>query len=140
MIVINENQPSLQANYQQRIGTTDNVNTPFNCKWYQQVTEIKITDPRHPLFGRKFPVLSICEQAHLGGYIIAAYPNGISLRLPISATDLAINHIVSPTKLTSLALEEFFSLAKECQLICQTKNLMSGNIYPQNSNKTSSKI
>lgn len=131
----------LQVNCRRRIGTTDNVNTPFTCRPCWQNTEVNVTDPKHPLFGRQFSVVSFYKHGTHGDCAIVKYHQGITLRIPITATDLGFIPVASPTKLSSLALENLLSLAQECQLICQPPiNRISGNSCLQRNSKPSPEI
>lgn len=35
------------------------VKRPINNPLLEEVTEVEVTDPTHPLFGRRFPLLSV---------------------------------------------------------------------------------
>lgn len=106
----------------------DNVNTPLNCEQSTQFAEIKVVDPKHPLFGQQFSMLSYCKHVTHGDGVLVKYQQGDTLRIPLSSTNLGYTPITFPTKLSSLALEDFLSLAKECQLICQRNNRNSGDV------------
>jgi hypothetical protein len=75
------------------------------------VEEIRVLDPRHPLYGRSFGVIR--RSTHRGGNFPPSYEveyrNGSSLLIPIAATeatDLANNQI----KLSIDALQELISV------------------------------
>ena len=77
------------------------------------MTEIEVTDSSHPLFGRRFALLSTRPRPHSVGYLFVAYRDAMVLRLPQAATSL-----VTPppdpqplTKLTSHAITELISFA-----------------------------
>jgi len=48
-----------------------------------------VTDPAHPLFGRRFRVLSISHPPQAPGHVVVAYRDFMRLRLPVRATDLS---------------------------------------------------
>ena len=48
-----------------------------------EVTEIEVTDPTHPLFGRRFPLRSVSAPAHGAGHVFVAYRGHMTLRLPL---------------------------------------------------------
>jgi hypothetical protein len=78
-----------------------------------------VTDPTHPLFGRRFPVLSITHPPGRPGHVLVAYRSGTRLRIPVLATDLAPDVPPLPrTKLTRAALLDLLSLVQECDGSC----------------------
>src|ERR1700722_13207340 len=100
-------------------------NTPFNNPNGEPVTEIKVTDPKHPLFKRSFSVLSISNLSFSQGHAYVTYREHISIRIPISATHLAGNSCSTVTKLTTASIEELVALTQECQ-ICHVNPMKSG--------------
>jgi hypothetical protein len=78
-----------------------------------------VTDPTHPLFGRRFRVLSVSHQPQRPGQVTVAYREGMRLRLPVLATNLA-PFIAAPfrSKLTRVALLELLALLQECEVSC----------------------
>jgi len=90
-----------------------------------------VTDPTHPLFGRRFPVLSITHPPGRPGHVYVAYRYGTCLRIPVLATDLAPSGPARPrTKLTRAALLDLSSLVKECQATCPDQQSASGTGSP----------
>ena len=78
-----------------------------------------MTDPRHPLFGRRFRVLFIGRPPGRPGHVMVAYREDIRLRIPIAATDLVGCGVAPPRgKLTRAALRELVALLKECEASC----------------------
>jgi hypothetical protein len=78
-----------------------------------------VTDPTHPLYGRRFPVLSISHPPQRPGHVIVAYRGFMRLRLPVQATSLiADNGCRLRTTFTRAALLELLALAKECEGAC----------------------
>ena len=65
--------PVRRTNYQ--------LNTPFNNPLEENVTEIEVTDPTHPLFGRRFPVLSISSPPQNPGHVLVSYREQMTLRM-----------------------------------------------------------
>jgi hypothetical protein len=49
-----------------------------------------VTDPCHPLYGRRFPVFSIGLSARSVGFVVAIYQDPMRIRIPISATNLVV--------------------------------------------------
>ena len=75
-----------------------------------------MTDPTHPLFGRRFRVLSVSHPPQVPGQVVVAYRDGMRLCLPVPATDLAPDNLPSPrTKFTLEALRGLLALVKECE-------------------------
>ncbi len=77
-----------------------------------------MTDPAHPLFGRRFPVLTVSASPQTGGYVFVSYRQGLVLRIERAATQLAPPRLAGRTKLTAAALEELVALARECDVLC----------------------
>ncbi len=102
-------------------------------------TEVTITDPRHPLFKRTFPILSMSNPHFSQGHIYVIYREGVTLRIPLLSTDIIDNSYSSAIKLTRVSLEELVSLAEEYKILCPITLKKSGKSSPQmNSGKSSS--
>src|SRR5213593_214893 len=71
--------------------TTAHLHTPLNNPLVDDPTEIEVTDPTHPLFGRRFALLSTRPRPHSVGYLFVAYRDTMVLRIAQTATN-----IVSP--------------------------------------------
>jgi hypothetical protein len=90
-----------------------------------------VTDPTHPLFGRRFRVLSVSHPSQAPGHVVVAYRDGMRLCLPLPATDLAPDHFPSPcTKFTPEALCGLLALVKECEGPCPGHPGASGTDSP----------
>lgn len=86
-----------------------------------------MTDPTHPLFGRRFRVLSISHRPGSAGHVVVAYRQQMRLRIPLPATNLCTGHTSLPrTKFTSEALLDFLRLVKECEGRCPDHPSESG--------------
>ena len=120
--------------------TSHHLNTPFHNPRSEDVTEIEVTDPMHPLFSRRFPLISISAPTQGPGHVLVAYREHMVLRIPVQATNLAGPRPVVPTKLTLQALTEFVALAEHCEMLCHTNQKTSGNTCPPDSNSNSSRI
>jgi hypothetical protein len=91
-----------------------------------------VTDPAHPLYGRRFPVLSISHPPQRPGHVVVAYREFMRLRLPVQATNLATAIIVSPgTTFTRAAIVELLALVKECEASCPDDRTASGTPSPK---------
>ena len=80
---------------------------------------IEVTDPTHPLYGRRFPVLSISHPPQRPGHVVVAYRDSLRLRIPVTVTKpTPVNASRPRTRITRDALLEFLALWKECQAAC----------------------
>lgn len=96
------------------------------------MTEIEVIDPRHPLFGRRFPLLSLTSSPHSPGYAYVGYREAMVLRLPLACTTLAPSRPSSPVKLTYDAVSELVAVAEECEELCPNLQQPSGTECPEN--------
>ncbi len=72
-------------------------------------------DPTHPLFGRRFPLLSVSSPLHGPGSALVSYREYMVLRLPVASTTLASSRPVLSTKLTLSAVKELVTIAEDCE-------------------------
>lgn len=78
-----------------------------------------MTDPAHPLYGRRFPVISVSHPPQRPGHVTVAYRDFMRLRLPVLSTSLAPGRASTPrTKLTRKALLDLLALVQECAAPC----------------------
>jgi len=119
--------------------TTSQLDTLFQNPNSEDVTSIEVIDPSHPLFGRRFEVISISHPLNTSGHVFVRYRQKMVLRIPTAATALASPRTDLRTKLTSQALAEFISLADQCEVLCQPNHKISGTGSLQSSNKKSSR-
>jgi hypothetical protein len=90
-----------------------------------------VTDPTHPLFGRRFQVLSISHPPQRPGHVLVAYRGSLRLRIPVPATDRIPDNASRPgTKFTRDALLELLALLKECPTACADLHGPSGTVSP----------
>ena len=90
-----------------------------------------MTDPAHPLFGRRFHVVSISHPPQHPGHVIVAYRGFMRLRLPAQATSLtADNGHPLRTTFTRAAPLELLALTKECADAGTDNPATSGNGSP----------
>jgi hypothetical protein len=108
--------------------TIDHLNTPVNHPPIDDPTEVEVTDPTHPLFGRRFALLSTRPRPHSVGYLFVGYRDTMVLRISQTATN-----VVSPppastsmSKLTLHAITELMSLAAQCEVLCPATQPQSG--------------
>jgi hypothetical protein len=73
-----------------------------------------VIDPTHPLYGRRFPLISL-SRSHIGTHnALVSYQKDILIRIPICATSLSADppHLAK-TKLSFDAVSELLELAKQ---------------------------
>src|SRR6266581_8147493 len=106
----------------------EHLHTPVNNPLVDDLGEVEVTDPGHPLFGRRFALVSTRPRPHSVGYLFVAYRDTMVLRMPQTAT-----HCVSPppesapmSKLTSHAITELIPLAEQCEVLCPATQPNSG--------------
>ncbi|HTU17300.1 MAG TPA: hypothetical protein VMG10_04500 [Gemmataceae bacterium] len=91
-----------------------------------------MTEPTHSLFGRRFTVLSISHPPQRPGHVFVAYGDGIRLRIPVAATNLAADHTPRlRTQFTREAILALLALLKECQASCRAHTENSGSDSPK---------
>jgi hypothetical protein len=72
----------------------------------------------HPLYGRVFAVISITSGVQPGsGQVFVTRKEGVTLRIPLQATNLNTAVSSVATKLTLSSLEELIALAQECEVL-----------------------
>src|SRR5207247_5761779 len=99
--------------------------------------ESEVIDPGHPLFGRRFPLISISSSLHRPGYAYVGYRDAMVLRIPLTSTTLAPSRPASPTKLTYDAVKDLLVVAEECEVLCPIIPASSGSACQENSNSES---
>src|SRR5215831_14511270 len=119
--------------------TIEHLNTPVNNPSVDDPTEVEVTDPAHPFFGRRFVLLSTRPRPHSVGYIFVAYRDTMVLRLPQGATSLGASAPESAprTKLTSHAVTELISFAEQCEVLCPATQPNSGIDSPPRGKRVS---
>jgi len=92
---------------------------------------IEVTDPTHPLYDRRFQVLSISHPPQRPGHVIVAYRDSLRLRIPVQVTDRTPDNASrSRTRFTRDALLELLALLKECPAACADHHGPSGTASP----------
>ena len=110
--------------------TTYQLNTPFKNPDEEGVTNIEVTDPRHPLFGRCFPLISISSPLHGAGQAFVAYRDFMVLRIPLASTTLAASRPPASVKFTFDAVTDLLRVAEDCEALCPFIPLRSGSACP----------
>ncbi len=99
------------------------------------MSEVEVTDPTHPLYGRRFSLAAIHRPRPTAGHVLVTYGEGMLLRLPIEATNLASMPQASVTKLTYEAVRELVAVAAQDELSWAFKQKTSGEGCRQPSKK-----
>jgi len=109
--------------------------------------EIEVVDPRHPLYGRRYRLISIGKETIAHGackesFARVHYRFGLTLLLPLRVTNLERNGLpcAAPTKLSLDALQELIALAEESGGTCPLNLEGSGAVCRKRSGKRSQKI
>ena len=109
--------------------------------------EIEVVDPRHPLYGRRYRLISIGKETIARGackesFARVHYRFGLTLLLPLGVTNLERNGLprAAPTKLSLDALQELIALAEESGGTCPSNLEGSGAVCRKRSGKRSQKI
>src|SRR5947209_10081427 len=109
-----------------RCRTSPHLPALFNDPPDGAVTEIEVTDPTHPLFGRRFPLRSISAPVQGVAHAFVAYQGQMTLRLPLPATNLTTPRPCSPTKLTRDAITDLCAVAEQSDSPCLAHPTPSG--------------
>jgi hypothetical protein len=119
--------------------TSTHLNTPINNPPVDDLAEVEVTDPSHPLYGRRFALLSTRPRPHSVGYLFVAYRDTMVLRIPQAATSLVTLPLESQplTKLTSHAITELISFAEQCEVLCPATQHNSGPDSPPRGKRVS---
>jgi hypothetical protein len=109
--------------------------------------EVEVVDPRHPLYGRRYRLISIGKEITTRGackesFARVHYRFGLTLLLPLGVTDLERNGLpcAAPTKLSLDALQDLMAVAEESGGTCPSNLERSGAVCRKRSGKRSQKI
>ena len=101
------------------------LNNPTTLTEEERI-DIEVTDPTHPLFGRRFPLRSSYPQRPQAEQVFVAYQEWMVLRIPRAVTNLLPQPPRGSTTLTSHAITELIALAEQCEVLCRTTPEPSG--------------
>ena len=90
--------------------TIPQLSAPFNNPPSSTVTTVEVTDPCHPLFGRRFELFAPGGSSPHASVVTVLYHDPIRLRIPVTATDLAPARHGPVSKLTLAAVTELVTL------------------------------
>ena len=109
--------------------------------------EVEVVDPRHPLYGRRYRLISIGKETTTRGackelFARVHYRFGLTLLLPLGVTNLERNGLLcaAPTKLSLDALQDLIALAEESGGTCPSNLERSGAVCRKRSGRRSQKI
>jgi hypothetical protein len=114
------------------------VDTPGKDGASAPLEEIEVVDPTHPLFGRRFPLVTTSSTLTGPGFAWVLHRGDMQLRLPLAATSLAATRAEAPrvsTKLTVEGITELLGLVALARSIrqrevaevpCPSRPAMSG--------------
>ena len=99
--------------------------------------KVKILDPKHPLFGKIFPLISIETPFKNKHVALVELSDNATLSISVSATDISFIGLQPSSKLTLEALKELVSLVNESEVLC---SLLPKNSTPLSQKKKKSKL
>ncbi|MDP9311444.1 MAG: hypothetical protein M3R24_11265 [Chloroflexota bacterium] len=117
--------------------TSVHLSTPFHNPKADELIEIEVTDPSHPLFGRRFHLIPRHRPLHETAHVRVLYRTGIHLRIPARATTLTPSRPSLQAKLSVDAITELVTLAEDCEALCLLARPTSGLNLRQSSNPDS---
>jgi hypothetical protein len=90
------------------------LDTPLNNPSENNPTEVEVVDPAHPLYGRRFLLVSLSHSHRGPRQALVTYQRDILLRIPVSATSLfPAPQRLSKTKVSFDAVSELLDLARQ---------------------------
>lgn len=116
--------------------SSDIAKNPFEC--HEDPAEVEITNPAHPLFGRRFPLISMSRPAQGFSHVFVVYREEMILRIPLDDTNLGETRPRVSSMLTLHAIEAVITIAKECEEQCLI-NLTGSGMDCQRDSRTRSK-
>ncbi len=90
------------------------LDTPLNNPSENNLTEVEVVDAAHPLYGRRFPLISFSLSPRGSRQALVAYQKDILLRIPVDATNICGQPPnLTKTKLSFDAVSELLELARQ---------------------------
>jgi hypothetical protein len=104
--------------------------------------DIRVIDPTHPLYDRRFQLVSIIRGTCSDSRVRVKWRFGLTLLLPLEVTNLVARNEqrTTPTKLSIEAMEELVAVAEGSEGACPSSLGRSGAIYRRRSAGRSSTI
>jgi hypothetical protein len=103
------------------------LSTLFKNPGEESLPDIEVTDPTHPLFGRRFSLVSRSHSPQGPGCVFVRYQQTLILRIPLQATTLASPRPAFSTRLTVASVQEILELAEDCESSCPFVPSTCGN-------------
>jgi hypothetical protein len=90
--------------------------------------EVVVIDPAHPLYGRRFRLISVEPAPWPGGVVRVEYRFGLTLRLALPATSLRPcgQRFMPTAKLSMEAIQDLLVVAGESEGACPSTLKVSG--------------
>jgi hypothetical protein len=121
------------------VGKSLHLDTLGSYREAEVIEAITVTDPGHPLYGRRFA--SASARSGASGYLHVAHRGGTVLRLAAAATSLCpLPRDGVRTKLTLEAIHDLLRLAAEGEHACPSAPATSGPACPLTGAASSSTI
>ena len=81
---------------------TTRLNAPLKNPFPADLPEVEVTDPTHPLFGRRFAMVSRTAALPGPGSVMVHYRQEMLLQIPVAATNLLAveSHDIVNTKVS----------------------------------------
>lgn len=91
-------------------------------------TEVEVVDPTHPLYRRRFRVVSVIRESRAARIVRVEWRFGLTLLLPLSVTDIGAfeEPRTMRTKLSVEALEDLVAVAEASEGACLSSPETSG--------------
>ena len=90
------------------------LDTPLKNPSENSLSELEVVDAAHPLYGRRFPLISLSHSPGGSQNALVAYQKDILIRIPVSATSLCDQPTsLTKTKLSLDAVSELLDLARQ---------------------------
>ena len=113
--------PGFPGKYQQ--------DTPFISDYVSHPTKVEITDPKHPLYGRKFLLDSKRQEgSQEKRQVFVRNEDGYLLKVSVSSTSLAKSKPILSTKLTLESIKEVVTLMEQSEQLWQEIQKKSGKV------------
>jgi hypothetical protein len=90
--------------------------------------EVEVVDPAHPLYRRRFRVVSVIRESRTARIVRVEWRFGLTLLLPLSVTDIGAfeEPRTMRTKLSVEALEDLVAVAEASEGACLSSPKTSG--------------
>ncbi|MGB5985078.1 MAG: hypothetical protein WBG37_07215 [Desulfobacterales bacterium] len=84
-----------------------------------------MVDPAHPLYGQRFPLISVSHPPNSQRQALVIYQNDIMVRIPLCKTNLSHTPpVLSKVKLSIDALVELAEIAQQLKIIAKKGGLI----------------